>query len=537
MAAAGITGSGGSKNARYTRHKGTRGMIDIPEGKNEDQASVNPRAKTGHHDLVRSRPGSRGGGSGGCDVDVATPAIGATSTETENQSETTTATGSATVTASATTGDPVTDFSGQGFADGKIAVRNAPRHPPSTSLNRTRITQPVDHYGSTLDVDLTPVTTSIATAPVSSRSAVSNGGDRISTALAVTIGLATVAGLALIFAILLFCKVCRRRQRSGCLDSALHLDELKTKNSRKSKVVISAPSVSIPLETLPPSLTYPPASPALPALQVNRSNRSVPTIAAPTHVVQISASPSGVKLKDVQGGGSPWWKSYGGPDRETVGVGIGMDEVKALGQRRSTPPPMLMDRKFHSSINESTSSIASLKSTLPSKKLTSPTLSHQRGGHVRGRHTPLATGDLNSDWQVPILPVSDVQPPRRSVRPGATMSSSSPIQFTTHELDKLATPPRTPRQITMPGPAMGRETLRAPRHRALPSSPLNGRHINSSSSSKSHVNTLYPKDIDVAVSGPSDIGITIDTPYYQVWCNASRWRPPQSSSPGEQNFF
>ncbi|KAG6255036.1 hypothetical protein E4U23_005131 [Claviceps purpurea] len=136
MAAAGITGSGGSKNATYTRHKGTRGMIDIPEGKNDDQASVNPRAETGHHDLVKSRPRSRGGGSGGCDVDVATPAIGATSTETENQSETTTATGSATVTTSVTTVSPMTNLPGQGFADGKIAVRNAPRHPPSTSLKR-----------------------------------------------------------------------------------------------------------------------------------------------------------------------------------------------------------------------------------------------------------------------------------------------------------------------------------------------------------------------------------------------------------------
>ncbi|KAG6310803.1 hypothetical protein E4U44_005041 [Claviceps purpurea] len=529
MAAAGITGSGGSKNATYTRHKGTRGMIDIPEGKNDDQASVNPRAETGHHDLVKSRPRSRGGGSGGCDVDVATPAIGATSTETENQSETTTATGSATVTASVTTGGPVTDFSGQGFADGKFAVRNAPRHPPSTSLNRTRITQPVDHYGSTLDVDLTPVTTSMATAPASSHSAVSNGGDRISTALAVTIGLATVAGLALIFAILLFCKVCRRRQRSGCLDSALHLDELKTKNSRKSKVVISAPSVSIPLETLPPSLTYPPASPALPALQVNRSNRSVPTIAAPTHVVQISASPSGVKLKDVQGGGSPWWKSYGGPDRETVGVGIGMDEVKALGQRRSTPPPMLMDRKFHSSITGS---------TLSSHSASADSTPRSHRGHVRGRHTPLMASNVGADWQVPILPVTAIQPPPRSVRPGATMSSTSPIQITTHE---CITPPapNTPRQSRTPGPFMGLQTPGPPPKRAFPSPPLQTRHIISSSpTAQSHAGALCPEKIGVAVSGPSRLGITIDKPYYQVWCDASRWQPPtQSSTPEEQRFF
>ncbi|KAG6059073.1 hypothetical protein E4U17_006985 [Claviceps sp. LM77 group G4] len=537
MAAANITGSGGIKNARYIRDMDTRGIRDVPAGKNDDQASINPRAKLGHHDLVKSRPGSRGGGRGGsgCDVGVATPAIGATSTETEIQSETVTAIGSATVTGSATTVSPMTNFPGQGFADGKIAVSYAPRHPPSTSL-KTRITQPADGYGSNLNVDRTPVTTSLATAPDSFASAASTSGNRISTSLAISIGLATVAGLALIFAGLLFFKVCRRLRRSGRLDSDLPLDEPK-RNTRKSKAAISAPSVSIPLETLPPSLSCPPASPALPTLQVNRSFRTTATFAAPAHVVRPSGEPPGLKLKDVQGGGGPWWKSCGGLEHETAGVGIGMDEVKALGQRRSNPPPLLMDRKFHSSINESTSSIASLKLTLPSKKLTSPTLSHQRGGHVRGRHTPLATGDLNSHWQVSVLPVSDVQPPRRSVRPGATMSSSSPIQFTTHELDKLASPPRTPRQITMPGPAMGRETPRAPRHRALPSPPLNGCQINSSLSSKSHVNTLYPKDIGAAVSGPSNIGITIDKPYYQVWCDASRWRPPQSSSPGEQNFF
>ncbi|KAG6158591.1 hypothetical protein E4U37_005525 [Claviceps purpurea] len=254
MAAAGITGSGGSKNARYTRHKGTRGMIDIPEGKNDDQASVNPRAKTGHHDLVKSRPRSRGGGNG-CDVDVATPAIGATSTETENQSETTTATGSATVTASVTTGDPVTDFSGQGFADGKIAVRNAPCHPASTSLkrdsvlslinkslSRTKIAQPLDGYTSTLNVNLTPGTTSLATASASSPSAASTGGNRIAPAVAITIGLATIAGIALIFATLLYCKVCRRLPRSGRLGS-LHLqDEPEANRSLKPPLRVPSPS-------------------------------------------------------------------------------------------------------------------------------------------------------------------------------------------------------------------------------------------------------------------------------------------------------
>ncbi|KAG5974188.1 hypothetical protein E4U58_003473 [Claviceps cyperi] len=131
MAAAGIAGSGGIKNGRYIRHKDTRGIRDIPEGKNDDQVSVDPRAKIGHHDLVKSRPGSRGRGVG-CNV-VATRAIGATTTETDTQSET------ATVTASATTVSPVTDFSGQEFADGKIALRNAPRHPPSTPLNRQQL--------------------------------------------------------------------------------------------------------------------------------------------------------------------------------------------------------------------------------------------------------------------------------------------------------------------------------------------------------------------------------------------------------------
>ncbi|KAG6296288.1 hypothetical protein E4U46_002734 [Claviceps purpurea] len=514
MAAAGITGSGGSKNARYIRHKDTRGMIDIPEGKNDDQASVNPRAKTGHHDLVKSRPRSRGGGNG-CDVDIATPAIGVTSTETENQSETTTATGSATVTASATTGDPVTDFSGQGFADGKIAVRNAPRHPPSTSL-KTRYSQPADDYESTLDVDLTPVTISLATAPASSPSAAPIGENRISTAIAITIGLATVAGLALLAAAIFLWMAYRRRRRSG------------RRSTRKTKSDISSPLV--PLETLAYHSTSP-ASLALPApvAKVDRAPTSTATIMAvpaPAHAVRPFGSSSGLKLKDVQGGGSPWWRSYGGLDRETTGVNIGMDEVQAPDQHWSIPPPMLMDRKLHPSINGSASSVTSTKSTSKSHR-----------GHVRGRHTPLVASNSGANWQVSILPIMAIQPPLRSVRPGATMSSASSIQITEHDSRTLTSSPETRRELSIPDTVMGLKGPGPPPSRALPSPPQN-RCINTSSRpTKSHVNTLHPKEIGVAVSGSSHLGITIDKPYYQVWCDASRWQPPKQSTPGEQTFF
>ncbi|KAG6086197.1 hypothetical protein E4U15_000832 [Claviceps sp. LM218 group G6] len=507
MAAAGITGSGGIKNARYIRHKDMR-------GKNNDQVSVDPRAKTGRHDLAKSRPGSRGGGSG-CDVGEATRLIGATTTETDTQSETTTATGSATATASVTTGCPVTDFSGQGFAGVKIAVRNAPRHPPSTSL-KTRYSQLVDDYESTLDVNLTPVTISLGTAPASSPSTTPIGENRISTAIAITIGLATVASLALLAAAFFFWMACRRRRRSGRL------------SSRKAKSEISSPLV--PLETLahhsasPTSLALP-----APVAKVDRAPTSAATImaaAAPAHAVRPFGSPSGLKLKDVQGGGSPWWRSYSSLDRETTGVNIGMNEVKAPDQHWSIPPPMLMDRKLHPSINGSASSIPSANSTSKSHR-----------GHVRGRHTPLLASNPAVNWQVSILPIMAIQPPLRSVRPGATMSSASSIQITEHDSRTLTSSPKSPRELSIPGTVMGLKGPGPPPSRALPSPPQN-RCINPSSPpAKSHINTLHPKENGVAVGGPSHLGITIDKPYYQVWCDASRWQPPKQSTPGEQTFF
>ncbi|KAG5946956.1 hypothetical protein E4U59_002524 [Claviceps monticola] len=467
MAAAGITGSGGIKNAGYIRGMDTRGIRDIPAEKNDDQASVNPRAKIGHHDLVKSRPGSRGGGSGGCDSE-ATTAIGATSTETVTQSETTTPTGSATVTASATTGDPVIDFSGQGFADGKIAVRNAPRHPPSTPL-KTKFTQSADSHESVLDVERTPVTTSSATAPASSPSVASTGGNQISTSVAIAIALATIAGLALILATLFFCKVCRRRRRSGRPGSSYLQDDPEIHNSRKSKLAISAPSAPIPLETLPPSLAYPPAPPALaaPVALVTRSAPAPVATATPGRLVRPSGSSSMLSLNDVPGGGIPWWRNYdGGLDRAGADMGMRLDKVKALNHRPSIPPPMLMDRKLHPSISGSTLSIASATST--------PTL-HR--GHVRGRHTPLVARNCGVDWQLPILPSMAVQPPLRSVRPGATMSSTSPVQSTTHELRSLTSPPRTPKNVIIPGRVMGLDSPGPPPNRALPSPPSDNCYI------------------------------------------------------------
>ncbi|KAG6142701.1 hypothetical protein E4U28_002586 [Claviceps purpurea] len=520
MAAAGITGSGGSKNARYTRHKGTRGMIDIPEGKIDDQASVNPRAKTGHHDLVKSRPRSRGGGSGGCDVDIATPAIGATSTETENQSETTTATGSATVTTSVTTGDPVTDFSGQGFADGKIAVRNDPCHPASTSL-KTKIAQPLDGYTSTLNVNLTPGTTSLATASASSPSAASTGGNRIAPAVAITIGLATIAGIALIFATLLYCKVCRRLPRSGRLGS-LHLqDEPEANRSLKPPLRVPSPSVIIPLADLRPSFAVP-SSPALPAplRHLDRSAPCAPVQRTPIAPSAIPSSPTGLSLSDAQGGARPWWRICG----DHMVVGTGLDK-----NRSSIPPPRLMERKMHPSIK--TPSIL-----IPS--LTTPPTSHSRGGHVRGRHSPITSNSLGPNWQEPISLITSAHLPLRTVVPGVLTSPISVPQFTTHDYRGSTSPPRTPVETSISGPIMGLKRPGPPPNRRLPSPPPSNRHINSlSPPAKPRANNGRPEEIGVAISGPSNTALTIDKPYYQIWCEASRWQPPPPTKPGDNHFF
>ncbi|KAG6103174.1 hypothetical protein E4U31_003038 [Claviceps sp. LM219 group G6] len=502
MAAAGITESGGIKNARYIRDMDTRGIRDIPAGKNDDQASVDPRAKIGRHDLVKSRPGSRGGGSG-CDVGVATRAIGTTTTETDTQSETATATGSATVTASVTTGCPVTDFSGQGFADGKFAVSNEPRHLPSTPLNHSRFSLSLDGHESAIE----------STALAAQNSAIEN---RIPTAVAVTIALATVAGVALLAAAVFLWMLCRRR-RSGHLIS------------RKAKSEISAPSVPIALKVLPRPCTYQSsASPAIPApiAKIDRSIRSAPTFAtntaAPECLVRPSGS-SGLSSKDVRDGG-PWWRSYSSPEM-----------VKPSNNKPSTPLPRLMERKMHPSIYASNSSISSPNSA-PTSKSSGP-VSHRRGGHVRGRHAPFAAGNLTkeSNWQLPISPATSAHPPLQDDTAGVTTYPAFLITNTTYEYSSFTSPPRTSGRSNIRGPILGLGSPGPPPNRALPSPPVKDRHTNSSSPpAKPRVNTLRREEIGVALSsGPSNLGIPIEKPYYQVWNEASQWQPPSSYTPGD----
>ncbi|KAG6100312.1 hypothetical protein E4U30_004901 [Claviceps sp. LM220 group G6] len=519
MAAAGITGSGGIKNARYIRHQDMR-------GKNNDQVSVDPRAKTGRHDLVKSRPGSRGGGSG-CDVGEATRLIGATTTETDIQSETATATGSATVTASVTTGCPVTDFSGQGLAGVKIAVRNAPRHPPSTSLKDSIAPQPVDDYETTY----TPVSI-LATAPASPAAA-SSGGNRISTAVAITIGLATAAGLALLFAALVFWRVCRRRRRSGRLGSTLQSQGEPANRSRKSALVIPASSVSISLADLPPAFSCPSRSSALPVPPAHLSRSAgcgtvqyAPPPFAPARLARPSASPSGLSFSDGQGGASSWWKNCGDRDRHITG----MDEVKrcnTTNNRPSTPPPRLIERRLHPSISNRHNFSGSPLST-PVLKETRPS-PHRHGGHVRGRHMPITTS--NENWQRPISLTASAHPPVRTFVSEIKTSSISATQTSTNS--GITSPLRTPIKITSPGPIWGSQSPGPPPHGPLPLPPLKFRHIGSLPPEK----TVNTEEVGLAASGPSNLGITIDKPYYQVWCEASRWQPPPSFTPEKGLFF
>ncbi|KAG6082651.1 hypothetical protein E4U16_005766 [Claviceps sp. LM84 group G4] len=375
MAAANITGSGGIKNARYIRDMDTRGIRDVPAGKNDDQASIKPRAKIGHHDLVKSRPGSRGGvrggrGGSGCDVGVATPAIGATSTETEIQSETVTAIGSATVTGSATTVSPMTNFPGQGFADGKIAVSYAPRHPPATPLKTS--------------VSITQSTTTYPPTAPASPSAASAGGNRISTAVAITIGLATVSGLALIFAILLYCKVYRRRRRSGHLEAALHSQGNPTNGSRKSPSAIPASSVSILLADLTPSCSNPTRSsaPPAPSTHLSRSAGCVrdPATCAPARLARPSAYSSELGLSDDQGGASSWWKNYDDRARRVTDLETVKDCNSSPNNQLSTPPPRLMERNLHPSISSGPNMSISSPISTPVLKGPGPTFRRQ-GGH------------------------------------------------------------------------------------------------------------------------------------------------------------
>ncbi|KAG6039679.1 hypothetical protein E4U39_007585 [Claviceps sp. Clav50 group G5] len=417
----------------------------------------------------------------------------------------------------------MTNFPGQGFAGGKIAVRNEPRHPPATPLNLS-ITQSTITYPPT--------------APASP-SAASAGGNRISTAVAITIGLATVSSLALILAILLYCKVYRRRQRSGCLEAALHSQGNPTNGSRKSPLAIPASSVSILLADLTPSCSNPTRSSALPAPSTHPSRSAGcvrdPATCAPARLARPPVS-SELGLSDGQGGASSWWKNYGDRARRVTSMETVKDCNSSPNNQLSTPPPRLMDRNLHPSISSGPNMSISSPISTPVLKEPGPTFRRQ-GGHVRGRHTPIIASDVGANWQVPISFITSAHPPLRTVISGDKTSPTSATQSTTHD-SGVTSPPRTPAKTSMLGPIRSLETPGPPPCGPLPSPPPKTRHINSSSSpAKSPVHTSCPKEIGVAVSGPSNSAIiTIDKPYYQVWCDASRWQPPTSIRE-EEVFF
>ncbi|KAG6311822.1 hypothetical protein E4U22_002375 [Claviceps purpurea] len=401
----------------------------------------------------------------------------------------------------------MTNLPGQGFADGKIAVRNAPRHPPSTSLKTSIFSQSLDGHESAIE----------STALAAKNSAI---GNRIPTTVAVTIALATVAGVALLAAAVFLWMLCRRR-RSGNLIS------------RKAKSGISAPSVPIALKVLPRPCTYQSsASPAIPApiAEIDRSIRSAPSFvtntAAPECLVRPSGS-SGLSLKDVRDGGGPWWRSYSS-----------LDVVKPSNNKPSTPLPRLMERKMHPSIYTSNASISSPNSTTTSKS--SGPASHRRGGHVRGRHAPFVASNLTkeSNWQLPISPATSAHPPLQDDIAGVTTYPAFLITNTTYEYSRFTSPPRISERSNIRGPILGLGSPGPPPNTTLPSPPVKDRHINSlHPPAKPRVNTSRREEIGVALnSGPSNLGIPIEKPYYQVWNEASQWRPPPSSTPGDNMF-
>lgn len=348
-----------------------------------------------------------------------------------------------------------------------------------------------------------------STALAAQKSAIEN---RIPTAVA--IALATVAGVALLAAAVFLWMLCRRR-RSGHLIS------------RKAKPGISAPSVPIALKVLPRPCTYQSsASPAIPApiAKIDRPIRCAPTFATNTAAPEClvgPASSSALSFKDDRDGGGPWWKNYGGLGRETTSVGLNI--VKAPSQRPSIPPPMLMERKFHPSINGSTVSKSSVTST--------PT-SHR--GHVRGRHTPLVARDVVPNWQWPMSPITSARPLRQDDITGVTTSSASLIPNTTYESSSSTSPPRTSGKRSIRAPVL-LENPGPPPNEALPL-PLPKNHpINSSApSTELRRDVLCPQEIGMPISGPSSSGAAVEKPYYQVWCDAYRWQPPPTR---KENMF
>ncbi|KAG5996928.1 hypothetical protein E4U52_005423, partial [Claviceps spartinae] len=383
-------------------------------------------------------------------------------------------------------------------------------------------------------------TASPPTAPVSPPSAASAGGNRISTAVAITIGLATVSGLALIFAILLFCKVYRRRRRSGRLEAALHSQGNPTNGIRKSPLAIPASSVSILLADLPPSCSYPsrPSDLPAPSTHLSRSAGCVhdPAPCAPARLARPFVSSSELGLSDGQGGASSWWKNYGDGARHVTGMETVKDCNSTPNNQSSTPPPRLMERNLHPSISSGQN--MSMSSPISTSVLKRPSPAFRRqGGHVRGRHTPIIANDVSSNWQVPISFITSAHPPLQTVISGDTTSPTSATQSTTHD-SGVTSPPRTPAKISMLGPIRGLESPGPPPCGPLPSPPPKNRRINSSSSpAESSMHIFCSEEIGVPVSGPSNSAIiTIDNPYYQVWHDASRWQPPPSIRE-EEVFF
>ncbi|GAB0132766.1 hypothetical protein EsDP_00001193 [Epichloe bromicola] len=344
-----------------------------------------------------------------------------------------------------------------------------------------------------------------ATAAPAAPAATASENNKLPTAITVTITLATVAGLATLAVALLFIYSRRRQRRSGPLGplalgasadtpSRLHRQDDAKRNSSSNSPSASAPS---PLYPPPPPPPPPPLPPLLPPLR------------------PLAASSSSSSISSSLG--------MGNGDRNRNGSNATPDSATL------TPPPRLLERKYHSSTKSDSSiqlvkkhthtrwgkpsslSILSSSSSSTAREPQSASSCRPLGGTEDGtfRGARMSPGVAESShlqpFRQPVSPMATVPPRRSHESATATTPSASSVSSAIYDGSSLTSPPRTPRQGSIPAHLMGLESPGPPPNRALPSPPPKYWQINPLSP---------PADIQRDHVRPEEIGIAIGSPSY-----------------------
>ncbi|KAK2593368.1 hypothetical protein QQS21_008943 [Conoideocrella luteorostrata] len=339
--------------------------------------------------------------------------------------------------------------------------------------------------GTALASSTSPSTATTTTTTTTTTDATTSTNS-LPTAITVTIVLATVAGLATLSlaSFVLYLRWKRRRSGSSRVSSGLHLEDDSKRHCNNNNSSPSAPSPPLP----PPP---PPHSPV------------------------------------------PFTASFG----------MGIDSISASENGTLTPPPRLLERKYHNSTKSDSSielvrkythtrwgkpsSLSILSSSSPTQE-PQPAAVYQPFGQredslFRDPRTPPLAGPSyrhGDKMNQHVFPAGSASPRTQGAVSGTPTSSS--IYSNLLDSSSLTSPPRTP---NVPPEVMGLASPGPPPNRALPSPPLKHWQVNPLSP---------PPDTEIDHIRPEDIGIAIGSPSYSNDSKRREKRPRLDESDMER---